>query len=47
MLRAGLHCAPTAHEIIGTKQRGTLRIGIGYFNEKEDIDKLADALNNI
>ena len=47
MLRAGLHCAPTAHEIIGTKQRGTLRIGIGYFNEKEDIDKLVDALNNL
>ena len=47
MLRAGLHCAPTAHDIIGTKKRGTLRIGIGYFNEKEDIDKLVDALNNL
>lgn len=47
MLRAGLHCAPTAHEVIGTKQRGTLRIGIGYFNEKEDIDKLVYALNNL
>lgn len=47
MLRAGLHCAPTAHNIIGTKERGTLRIGIGYFNEKEDIDKLVEALNNL
>lgn len=47
MLRAGLHCAPTAHSVIGTKDRGTLRIGLGYFNEKEDIDKLVEALNNL
>ena len=47
MLRAGLHCAPTAHSVIGTKERGTLRIGLGYFNEKEDIDKLVEALNNL
>ena len=45
MLRAGLHCAPTAHSVIGTKERGTLRIGLGYFNEKEDIDKLVEGLN--
>ena len=47
MLRAGLHCAPTAHSVIGTKERGTLRIGLGYYNEKEDIDKLVEALNNL
>ena len=47
MLRAGLHCAPTAHSVIGIKERGTLRIGLGYFNEKEDIDKLVEALNNL
>ena len=47
ILRAGLHCAPTAHSVIGTKERGTLRIGLGYFNEKEDIDKLVEALNNL
>lgn len=47
MIRAGLHCAPTAHSVIGTKDRGTLRIGLGYFNEKEDIDKLVEALNNL
>ena len=47
MLRAGLHCAPSAHELIGTKEIGSMRIGIGYFNEKEDIDKLVQALNEI
>lgn len=47
MLRSGLHCAPTAHSIINTKDRGSLRIGIGYFNTKDDIDKLVEALNNL
>ena len=47
MLRAGLHCAPTAHSVINTKDRGRLRIGIGYFNTKDDIDKLVEALNNL
>ena len=47
MVRVGLHCAPTAHRIIGTEKEGTLRIGIGYFNEKSDIDKLVEALKEI
>ena len=47
MVRAGLHCAPCAHEVIGTKDIGTIRIGLSYFNSEEDIDKLVTALNNI
>lgn len=47
MVRTGLHCAPNAHELIGTKDIGTIRIGIGYFNSKEDIDKLIDSLIEI
>ncbi len=47
MVRAGLHCSPNAHEIIGTKDTGTVRVGIGYFNEFNDIDKLVFALNDI
>jgi len=47
MLRAGLHCSPNAHELIGTKNTGTVRVGIGYFNEFDDIDKLVFALNDI
>lgn len=47
MVRAGLHCAPNAHELIGTKEIGTLRIGIGYFNKKEDIDELIAAIKQI
>lgn len=47
MVRAGLHCSPNAHELIGTKSIGTIRIGIGYFNEKEEIDILINALKEI
>ena len=34
-------------ELIGTKDIGTVRVGIGYFNEFNDIDKLVYALNDI
>lgn len=47
MIRAGLHCAPSAHQLIGTEKSGTCRIGIGYFNEKQDIDQLVEALKSI
>jgi len=43
--RTGLHCAPLAHEQLGTdKIRGAVRFGIGPFNTSEDI---ADAVNAI
>lgn len=47
MVRVGLHCAPSAHKLIGEHKGGTIRIGIGYFNEKEDIDFLVNALKEI
>ncbi|AKL94104.1 cysteine desulfurase Csd [Clostridium aceticum] len=47
MVRSGLHCAPTAHQVMGTKEGGTVRIGIGYYNEKKDIDALVEALQEI
>jgi len=46
MIRSGLHCAPSAHRLIGTVNRGTCRIGIGYFNEKTDIDTLINGLKS-
>ncbi|MGV8906753.1 MAG: cysteine desulfurase [Acetobacterium sp.] len=45
MIRSGLHCAPSAHRLIGTIKRGTCRIGIGYFNETTHIDALVDGLH--
>ena len=36
-LRAGLHCAPTAHETAGTLEQGTIRASISAFNTREEI----------
>ncbi|MEW6227460.1 MAG: aminotransferase class V-fold PLP-dependent enzyme [Bacillota bacterium] len=47
MVRAGLHCAPCAHRTIGTIERGTVRIGPGYFNTEDDIDRCVEALTQI
>jgi cysteine desulfurase family protein len=47
MVRTGLHCAPCAHRTIGTIDRGTIRIGLGYFNTQEDIDCLLEAVKDI
>ncbi|MGL5347747.1 MAG: aminotransferase class V-fold PLP-dependent enzyme [Peptostreptococcaceae bacterium] len=47
MVRSGLHCSPNAHEVMGTKEKGAVRIGIGYFNEKDHIDKLVNAIKEI
>lgn len=47
MIRAGLHCSPSAHRIMDTLDTGSVRISFGWFNEKEDIDKLAYAIEYI
>ncbi|WP_047153314.1 aminotransferase class V-fold PLP-dependent enzyme [Aneurinibacillus tyrosinisolvens] len=46
-VRAGFHCTPLAHETVGTKETGAVRISFGYFNEIEDINKLLAALVEI
>lgn len=46
-IRTGYHCAPLIHDIIGTKQYGTVRISPGYFNTTKDIESLIDVIKNI
>lgn len=43
-LRAGLHCAPVAHQSGGTLPQGTLRISFSAFNSKQEIDMLCAAI---
>jgi len=45
--RSGLHCAPLAHETLGTFPSGTVRLSLSYFNTKEEIDYTIMALNKI
>ena len=46
-LRAGLHCAPLAHETAGTADRGTLRLSVSAFTREGHIRRLAKALENL
>lgn len=47
-VRTGYHCAPYIHDYIGDKKNsGTVRIGIGQFNTKEDIKVLINAIQEI
>ncbi len=43
-VRAGLHCAPLAHQTIGSFPQGTVRFSFGYFNRLADAEKAAEAL---
>jgi cysteine desulfurase/selenocysteine lyase len=45
MVRAGLHCAPAAHQRLETFPSGTVRVGIGPFNTVGDIDALLMAVD--
>lgn len=46
-LRAGLHCAPTAHKRLSTSDSGTLRFAPSVFNTKEEVAFLLNVLKNI
>ena len=46
-VRSGLHCAPLAHEHIGTSAIGTVRISPSVFNSAQDIDNLIFVLKRI
>lgn len=47
-VRNRYYCVPYVHGLIGTeKGGGTVRVSIGYFNTKNDIDRLVDAINEI
>ena len=43
-VRTGLHCAPHAHQFLGTFPSGTVRFSVSYFNTDADFEKLQAAL---
>jgi cysteine desulfurase/selenocysteine lyase len=47
MSRPGLHCAPIAHQTIGTSPHGTVRLSAGYFNTEEDIALALEAVEKL
>ena len=45
-LRAGLHCAPLAHHVMGTKE-GTVRFSPSVFSRMQDTERLADEIRRL
>lgn len=45
--RAGFHCAPYAHDTIGTGSTGTVRLSPGLFTKKNEIQKTLLAVSQI
>jgi len=46
-VRVGLHCSPLSHQSIGSFPEGTVRVGPGLFNTREDVQALIDGVRKI
>lgn len=46
-VRAGLHCAPLAHQALGTQEQGAVRASVGAFSSADDVKALLAALEEI
>ncbi len=46
-VRSGFHCAPLAHETIGTITTGAVRASFGVFNTEKEVKRLIDAVWDI
>ena len=47
MTRCGLHCAPLAHQTLGTYPQGTVRFAFGHENTEEEVEYAANAIREI
>lgn len=46
-LRSGFHCAPTAHEKLGTAETGAIRASFSLFNTEREVDRFSFALERL
>lgn len=47
MCRVGLHCAPAAHRTLGTFPAGTVRLSLGAFNTRDEVEFALRAVRHI
>ena len=45
--RCGMHCAPSAHETLGTFPRGTVRFSFSHFNTLEEVEYTLEAIKKL
>jgi len=46
-VRAGLHCAPLAHQTAGTQDTGTVRLSFSAFNRQDQVDRAAAVVRRL
>ena len=46
-VRAGLHCAPLAHQSAGTLESGTIRMSLSAFNTLYDVERFVETMLRI
>lgn len=46
-VRAGLHCAPSVHQWLGTMKTGAVRASVGLYNTEQEIDDFAMVLQRM
>ncbi|AME10031.1 MULTISPECIES: aminotransferase class V-fold PLP-dependent enzyme [Gemella] len=46
-IRAGAHCAPLMHEVLGTREQGIVRFSFSSMNTEEEIDYAINAIKKI
>ena len=44
LVRGGMHCAPLAHQTLGTLPGGTVRLSLSHLNSESDVAAVADAV---
>lgn len=47
MTRAGLHCAPESHHVLGTSASGAVRFSLGWASTENDVRAAADAVRHV
>jgi cysteine desulfurase / selenocysteine lyase len=47
LTRAGLHCAPEVHEILGTELHGAVRFSLGWATTEEEVQRAITALASV
>lgn len=46
-VRAGLHCAPLAHQSAGTMESGTVRMSLSAFNTLYDVERFTETVSRL
>jgi selenocysteine lyase/cysteine desulfurase len=47
LTRAGLHCAPEVHKLLGTAKTGAVRFSLGWSTTEEHVDRALNAVAEV